>query len=141
MLAQQEPTTWTVVIVTMVLVGLILVASGLAVSVIAQRTADGRIGPNGIAGIRTRATNSSDEAWLAAHREGRKLSVWGGWVMALSAPVAAGVGVLVGVGRNADRAMLGWGIAVGVGAVASTALIVTGAVRGHRAAVAVRDHS
>lgn len=40
---------------------------GLLVWVVARAAASGRLGRNGVVGIRTRATQASDEAWRAAH--------------------------------------------------------------------------
>ncbi|MDK1361376.1 SdpI family protein [Arthrobacter sp. zg-Y1219] len=40
---------------------------GLCVAMTRQ-AADGLMGPNGVAGIRTRYTRASDEAWTAGHR-------------------------------------------------------------------------
>lgn len=40
---------------------------GLVVWMVARAAASGRITRNGVIGIRTRATQASDEAWQAAH--------------------------------------------------------------------------
>lgn len=117
----------------MVLFGAVLVAGGVAVIEIAERGADGRLGRNGWAGIRTRATRSSDEAWSVAHRAGRADAVLGGRLMAAAALVAAAVGLLVGDG-DGDRTLSAWGIAIAIGGVVGAAVTMRGAWRGHQAA-------
>jgi hypothetical protein len=72
------------------LVGLLCVATGAAVSGVARRAADGRLGRNAVAGIRTRATMRSDTAWRAGHAAARGLSDASAAVFALT-----GAGALV----------------------------------------------
>lgn len=77
MIAQEDPIGWTAALILMVTVTLVMVAVGWLVIVIAERAADGRLGSNGLAGIRTRATRSSDEAWRAAHQVAeRPTAIW-----------------------------------------------------------------
>jgi len=64
---------------------------------VAERTADGSLGRNVYAGIRTRSTRASDEAWLAAHRASLP------WSRA-SAVTAALTGVLVIPARSSAGA-------------------------------------
>ena len=51
-----------------ILIGVVLVGSGIGLWGVAERTADGRIGRNRYAGIRLRSTRESDEAWVAGRR-------------------------------------------------------------------------
>ncbi len=125
----------------MLVVGLALVATGFLVVGIAERTADGRLGPNRWAGIRTRATRSSPEAWRAAHDEAHRLTVLGGRLMALAgiAPVLIG---LVAAGGEPDRAISWWGSSCLAIITASVALVLVASLNGHRAAADVqRDRS
>lgn len=49
-------------------VGALMIGAGALLWVMAVRTASGRTGRNNLIGIRTKATRSSDGAWLAAHK-------------------------------------------------------------------------
>jgi hypothetical protein len=49
------------------LLGLLMVVCGAAVSLVNRRAADGRLGRNAVAGIRIGATLRSDAAWRAGH--------------------------------------------------------------------------
>ncbi len=138
MLAQQDPISWGGAAAIMAGVGAILIASGFGVIAIANRTADGRIGPNVLMGVRTRATRSSDGAWRVAHEVARRPTIIAGWILIATAVVGAALGGLVGWG-DAERAMVTWSITLGVGCVALTAFAVQGAVDGHRAAKAYED--
>jgi len=51
-----------------VLLGASMIVAGVAIAVTTNRAIDGRLGPNRTAGIRTKATRASSEAWVAAHR-------------------------------------------------------------------------
>ena len=57
-----------------VLLAVLLGATGVLVSALSRRAADGRLGRNPLAGIRTRATMRSDAAWRAGHAAARRLS-------------------------------------------------------------------
>lgn len=138
MIAQQSNTTWTAAIVLMVVVGVALVATGLLVAGIADRTADGRIGPNRWAGIRTRATRSSTEAWLAAHTTAHRLTVLGGRLMALSGVAPIAVGVIAADG-DPDEAIGWWGSSCLTLITVSVALVLVASLNGHRAAVEAND--
>lgn len=117
-------------------IGVLVAASGWLVIAIARRAADGRLGPNGWVGIRTRATRSSEAAWVAAHTAGYPMTLRGG-VAAIATSVAAPiVGVAVGNG-DAERAVGAWGVALAAGGAVVTGLVVVGAVRGHAAAARV----
>lgn len=138
MFAQEAPITWAAAWAIMLGVGLLLVLSGLLVAGIAERTADGRMGMNGLAGIRTQATMSSEAAWRAAHREGRRFTAFGGRMLSAGAFIAIGAGLWFGEG-DPDRSLTAWAIAVGIASVVILIPILLGARAGHRAAVAVRD--
>lgn len=132
MYAQQETLTWTPALLVMALTGITLVVAGRVVISVARRTADGRLGRNGLAGIRTKATRSSDEAWHAAHTVGLVPTVLAGKVAMATGPVAMALGLALG--RNPERAMLFWGVVLGMGTVALTGLVVYGGWKGNLAA-------
>ena len=107
-----------------IVLGFVLVVAGAVVWIIAVRTADGRIGPNPLAGIRTRATMSSPEAWRAAHQAGLGPTRLGG-----------GCSILAGVALVAWRPGDGATSAVVlVSAAAVLAFVLYGAWLGQRAA-------
>ncbi|UFU02053.1 SdpI family protein [Ruania suaedae] len=115
--------------------GLLLVAAGVAIVVVARRAAQGRIGRNQIAGIRTAATLASDEAWLAAHRAGEPLMRLGGWLCALTGAVTAVLAWL-----ELDNAWLLGAVLLGGTALVLVAVIGS-AARGQRAARAVGERA
>lgn len=127
-----------------VLVGIlavVMIGSGLLVIGIARRAADGRTGRNPVAGIRTKATMSSDEAWDAAHAAGLQLTVIGGWAAVLSGLASIPVALLFwqqGVSAEAGSGMAIM-VSAGLGSAGLVGFVIAGAVKGHRAAVEVRD--
>lgn len=132
-LAQSEPGSWAVPAAIMVGVGLLLAITGRFVMSIADRAADGQLGPNALAGVRTRATTASPEAWLVAHRAARSPTKVGGLAIILAGPVSALFAVLL-ASDDPDRALAIWGSVLTALAIVAVIPIVLGAVRGHRAA-------
>lgn len=63
-------------IATVVLAAIMIVAN-CGIAIVTVRAADGRLGRNELAGIRTTSTRASDDAWLAAHRAARVPTLWG----------------------------------------------------------------
>ena len=109
---------------TSILLGAILVVSGLFVIAIAQRGADGRIGPNRIAGVRTAATLKSPEAWMAAHEAALGSTKAAGWCSA--------IGGLTLIAWRPDS--IGF-IVVTMSAIGALLILcLHGAYRGHQAA-------
>ena len=92
---------------TAVGLGLVLLASGAILAVVAFRSQRGTLPRNWIVGIRTTTTLASDEAWDAAHRAGARALSTGAWGTA-----AAGMALLLrpsnGVGLAVIMAGLGW---------------------------------
>ena len=87
--------------------GLLLIAAGALLALVAYRSRRGTLTRNWIVGIRTPTTLASDEAWDAAHRAGaRPLSI-GAW-----GTVAAGILLLFrpsnGIGLAVITAGLVW---------------------------------
>ena len=78
-------------------VGLIL--AGVVQLFVSIRAADGRLGRNRIAGIRTRATMLTDDTWRTAHQAAKPLGLRAGQAFLLSGliiPVAR-VGKILGL--------------------------------------------
>ncbi len=136
----QESMSWAGALGVTILVGAGMVAAGFAVLAISARAADGRLGRSRLAGIRTRATLSSDEAWSAAHQAGRGPTDLGGWLSIATGIVpllAAAVMGLFGIG-DAERYMVVWTALYLIGVAALLAAVIYGAVLGQRAAKAVQ---
>lgn len=121
----------------MVIVGVVLVGAGLLVLRINRQAAQGNLGPNLFAGIRTKATRSSPEAWKAAHEAGMQQSVLGGWIMVAVGVAAPVVGLIAGGSDDADKAMVWWTVVLLLGITVSVGCIIAGAMKGHVAAKAV----
>lgn len=121
--ATEEPISWIAAVLIMLGVGSLLVASGFLVIGIAQRAADGRLGPNRWAGTRTRTTRSSPEAWQAAHLAALPPSILAGRVFILS----AAFGMLGVVSGDPETSVAIWGVVIGVGVLVATATLLYGA--------------
>lgn len=91
-----------------------------------RRAADGRLGLNDLAGIRTRATKSSDAAWRVGHAAALP-------VLAPAVPVAAVVVVLAVAAQVLAGGMWGFGIAA-AGFVAEMVIVLRSAWVADRAA-------
>ncbi|MDW3177117.1 MAG: SdpI family protein [Acidimicrobiia bacterium] len=138
MIAQEDPIGWTAALILMVTVSLVMVAVGWLVIVIAERAADGRLGSNGLAGIRTRATRSSDEAWRAAHQVAERPTALAGWTT-MASGVAGLCLALVFADGDAERATSIWSVAITVGGTLLLILSGFGAWKGHAAAKRVQQ--
>lgn len=121
-------------IATMVGVSAIVAVSAQAVIVIAKRAADGRLGPNRWAGIRTRTTLASPEAWRAAHQAGYPRMRMGGIAGHVTAALALIVGAAVATTADPDVAMGVWGAILVVGSLAMAGFAIAATVRGQAAA-------
>ncbi len=135
--AQQSEISWTGAVAVMVVIGLILVGSGWLVIWVARRAASGELGRNGWAGVRTRTTSASDEAWLAAQQAAEPSTVLGGQLSILTGIFPAVAGLLIG--RDPDNAMEIWSIGFGVGTVLLLVFVIRGALAGQAAAKQVND--
>ena len=83
----------------MIIAAVGLVLSGLVQLFVTIRAADGRIGRNRLAGIRTRATMLTEDTWRSAHVAAKPLGMRAGQAFLLSGliiPVAR-VGVVLGL--------------------------------------------
>lgn len=141
MLAQEGEISWVLAWVVIMLMAVVMAGAGWVVVFVARQAADGQLGRNAIAGIRTPATLSSDEAWNAAHIAGQRLTLLAGWssigFAGLSVVLAGGVAA---TGGSADSALTtAVVVSGGLGLVGLLGLVIAGAVKGHRAAVAIRD--
>ena len=66
---------WSDVIV----LAIVLIGSGVALTWVGRKAVRGTLRRNAWAGIRTKSTTASDEAWDAAHRAGGELIAWAGY--------------------------------------------------------------
>ena len=57
----------------------VLLGSGVVMTWIGRKAQRGTLKRNAWAGIRTKSTTASDEAWEAAHRAGGELIAWAGY--------------------------------------------------------------
>lgn len=102
-------TAWIEVLPAALIVAVVMVGVGLLTRSLAERGADGRLARNGIAGIRTKATQSSDEAWLAAHRVGLGPTRRGGEAFVASAVLSVVPGLaMAATGVGSPGALLIW---------------------------------
>ena len=108
-----------------VFLAMVHIGTGLFLVWLARRSMAGGLARNRIAGIRTSATLSSDEAWAAGHRAGGPLMAAGGW-----AYVVTGVVLLVTVRQPGWLAL----VVLGLGNVALITSCVMSVVRANRAA-------
>ena len=106
-----------------VVVGGLMLAGAVAVAVVVWAAADGRLGPNPWAGLRTRQTMAGGREWQAAHRAALVPSVVGLAGMGLAGVLAF---VLPTEPVILAAVLAGSGWAVG--------WLVVGLVRGQRAA-------
>ena len=104
-------------------VAVVLLGSGVAVSLVTRRAADGRLVRNAVAGIRTRATMTSEGAWRAGHVAAYRCSDLAGAAFGVT-----GLAILwpSSAGRFTAVAL--------VGTVMGTALLLLGVRRAGRAA-------
>jgi len=119
----EEPLSWIAAFALIFGIGALVAASGWLVIEVARRAADGRLGPNGWAGTRTRSTRSSPEAWQAAHLAGLAPSLLSGRIFIASALV----GVAGMVSGDPETAVAIWGVVIGVGVLVATAVLLYGA--------------
>jgi uncharacterized membrane protein len=102
--------------------GVVLVLVGLCVVLLAIRSWQGRLSRNYVAGVRTRATMRSDEAFLIANKVAAPFSLVGGLLFAVTGVVAAVVPTRAAV------------VVTLAGVVLAGVVIAIGGVKGARAA-------
>ena len=132
MLAEQSM-SWGAAAALMIGVGALMVVAGWATIVITRRAPDGRTGPNRVAGIRTRATRASPEAWAAAHREGLPGTIRGARILMASGVISPIVGIAIAP-DDAEAATGAWGIAILVGALLGSVILIRAARLANRVA-------
>lgn len=112
-----------------ILIGVALVGAGVGLWVVAERTADGRIGRNRYVGFRLRSMRQSDEAWVAGHQAAKDGTRVAAALMGLT-----GVG-LIATSDNADLALLLIivGSALWCGALIKATIAATRAAKDHDA--------
>ena len=101
------------------LIGGALIAGSILVAVVNNRAVQGRLGPNHVAGMRTKATMSSPEAWQAAHKAAKP------WVQfGTMAGFVSGVAVIaLSSSATALLAVLAVGVVLSFGAVVAGAVV------------------
>lgn len=104
--------------------GIMMLMCGLGLSWAAEATARGKVGVNGLIGIRTGYVTDSPEAWLAGHQAARGL-------MHAAAAVFAVMGILALVFDGTEGVLAVVAIAGSLGVLA---LILAAASRANRAA-------
>ncbi len=104
--------------------GVLMIGGGVLNAVINGRAADGRLAVNHTAGIRTKETMASQEAWQTAHRRAKPLNQFGSMV-----------GIVTGFAVVAlSSSALALFTVLLVGVALMTAAVIAGCVVGHRAA-------
>jgi len=136
-LAVEEPSL--VVIAVAVLTSLGLTAAGFVVRSIAERGASGAMDRDGLAGIRTRATMASDQAWLVGHQAGLAPTKLGGLALVATGTLGIGSGpIMTAFGRwDPNAFMMWWTVSLLIGLFGSVSLIIYGTAVGDRAAKAM----
>lgn len=125
----------TELIVVGFVLAIALVGGGLLVWLLAVRAGSGEVARNAVAGVRTKATMASDDAWLAGQKAAEAPTAAGGKVSVASGVVSAVVALLLMLGAI-DEPIGGALIlaAALIGVVAMFVLVACGAVFGNRAA-------
>lgn len=78
--------------VALAVVGIVMVLAGALMVWLARRSRLGRLPRNQIAGVRTRLTLSSDEAWYPAQRAAARGTTVGGWGAIVAGALVATLG-------------------------------------------------
>lgn len=101
--------------------GALMIGAGALLWVMAVRTAGGRTGRNNFIGIRTKATQASDGAWLAAHKAAER-----SFQVAAVECVLTGLALMV-LGQNSEWMILIVlvGVALMLGAVVNAFVLGT----------------
>lgn len=105
--------------------GLLLIAAGAILGVVAYRSHRGTLPRNWIVGIRTTTTLASDEAWNAAHRAGARALSVGAWGALLTGAV-----LLLRPSNGLGLAVMAAGLVWLLGWVVRAAYLGTRAARG-----------
>lgn len=110
----------------------ITAAAGVFVRELARKAARGELERNRVAGMRTKATLASDEAWLAGHIAAEADSVLGGHAMIGSSVIAFAAPALLGIVGviRAEVALIVWTVLLMIG----VAVLLIYMVRATRAA-------
>lgn len=118
---------------------LVLFAAGVLIVWVAKRAANGRLGRNQIAGIRTSVTLSSDAAWLAAHRAAESPTIVAGTGTAVGGALTLVTALVGGQFLSADALPITVAIVALSTAGWLLAWTIWGGVVGQRAAAATLD--
>lgn len=105
-----------------VVVGAVLILSGLLVAVVGRRAATGRLGRNHLAGIRTKRSMADDASWRAVHLAAEPWMLAAGMALVLAGAAAAAI--------RSDAVLAA--VSVG-GAVLCAVLVLAASAVGHAA--------
>lgn len=112
--------SWLVFILVAGLTSGVTTAAGVFVRELARKAARGELERNRVAGMRTKATLASDEAWLAGHIAAEADSVRGAQAMIAGSIVAFVIPAVLGMASviGAEGALVTWTVLLmlGVGA-------------------------
>lgn len=112
-----------------IVIAVAMLAAAVLMVVVTGRAADGRLGPNQWAGMRTKETLAGPRQWRAAHEAARGAT----WVAAIGMGAAGLVAALVH-----DPGLLA-GVTL-AGAIWALVWLLVGLMRGEQAARQVRGH-
>lgn len=115
----------------LIVVSAALAVTGIVVATVATRAADGRLRSNWWAGLRTKTTRSSEEAWLAAHQAALPWSRIASALLVLSGATSFVIAVL---GNDSDQGFTAWVVSTVVLVAPAIALMIYGSIQGQRAA-------
>lgn len=121
------------------IVGAVILAAGaVAMLWLADRSATGKLKPNGYAGVRTTQTLASDDAWYAAQRAAAGSTAIGGWGALASSLIVIVLCILALTGVFDVPAVVAAAVTMGAGIVWLLVFMVRGASLGIRASADVR---
>lgn len=130
-----EDVSPTAALIFGVLIGIIMWISGGLVIELNKRAIDGRMKRSRIAGIRTKATLASEEAWVAGHQAGHQSAIVAG-VLAMASGVMCVVFAVLAITKvmSGASAMLAIAAAAVGGSILLVAFLTVGTVQANRAA-------
>jgi len=125
----------TVALIFGIVIGIIMWITGGLVIEVNKRAADGRLKRSRIAGLRTKATLASDEAWLAGHTAAHQSTIVAGSLSMASGVVSVVFGVVAATNvMSGSAAMVAIAISVLAGSLLLVAFLLRATIQANRAA-------